>query len=152
MRGGLASWLRKVVLSVTSGFRAIGEWRTMTAAGVFSLGFVVFQVLAFWLIMQSYHLCASPVAGAAVYLVVHFGTALPNAPANVGSYQFFTVLGLSLFGVEKTRASGFSAVVFILLTLPLWVLGLMALSRAGLTLRMIRADIRSSLQPAGRPH
>ena len=84
--------------------------------------------------------------GAAVYLIVHLGTALPNAPANVGSYQFFTVLGLSLFGIEKTQATGFSVVVFILLTLPLWALGLAALSRTGMTLATIRADIRAAMQ------
>ena len=81
---------------------------------------------------------------------MHFGTALPNAPANVGSYQFFTVLGLSLFGIEKTQATGFSVVVFILLTLPLWALGLAALSRTGMTLPRIRADIRAAMQSRNR--
>jgi hypothetical protein len=36
---------------------------------------------------------------------------IPNAPANVGSYQFFSVLGLTLFGVDKTVAAGFSIAV-----------------------------------------
>jgi len=72
---------------------------------------------------------------------VHLGTAIPNAPANVGTYQFFTVVGLTLFGVEKTLASGFSVVVFVLLTAPLWVIGILALNRSGMTLTEIRNEI-----------
>jgi hypothetical protein len=74
-------------------------------------------------------------------LIVHLGTAIPNAPANVGTYQFFCVVGLTLFGVEKTLATGFSVVVFLLLTVPLWIIGFFALSRSGMTLSTIRNEI-----------
>ena len=40
-------------------------------------------------------------------LVINLGVSLPNAPANVGSYQFFCVLGLNIFEVEKNTRSGF---------------------------------------------
>jgi hypothetical protein len=63
---------------------------------------------------------------------VWLGTLVPSAPANVGSYQFFTVLGLTLFGVEKATAAGFSLVVFTVLTAPLWAIELWALSSSGL--------------------
>ena len=68
----------------------------------------------------------------------HSQTALPP---NVGTYQFFTVVGLRLFGVDKTLATGFSIVVFVLLTLPLWVIGYFALSRSGMTLSQIKMKI-----------
>jgi len=58
--------------------------------------------------MRAYGLGLSFWVGAAVFLILHFGTALPNAPSNVGTYQFFTVLGLTLFGIDKTTATGFS--------------------------------------------
>jgi hypothetical protein len=41
--------------------------------------------------------------GAVVYLIVRLGTAVPNAPANVGTYQFFTVAGLTHFSVRRAR-------------------------------------------------
>jgi hypothetical protein len=80
--------------------------------------------------------------GVAVFVIVNLGTAIPNTPANVGSYQFFTVLGLTLFGVDKTSATGFSLVVFSLLTLPPLVIGFLALSRSGLSLATIREELR----------
>ena len=147
--GGITASFKRVAGRVLLGLQQLGAWRTLSLAGGVSLLFLAFEVLAFWLIMQAYQLRLPLSAGAAIYLIVRLGTALPNAPANVGSYQFFTVLGLSLFGVEKTRATGFSIVVFIILTLPLWVLGLMALSRSGLTLAAIREDLRSTLVSKG---
>ena len=46
--------------------QAMGAGRTLAVAGAFSLGFVAFQVLAFWLIMEAYHLRLSLYAGAVV--------------------------------------------------------------------------------------
>jgi hypothetical protein len=107
-----------------------------------SLLFVVCQTLAFWLVMQACGLKFSFWVGAVVYLVVRLGTALPNAPANLGTYQFFVVVGLAIFGVRKALATGFSFVVFFLLTFPLWLIGFFALSQSGMTLASIRASVR----------
>ncbi len=140
---------KSLVGRIGQGLLEIGTLRTLLAPAVISLGIPAFQAVSFWLVMKAYRLPLPLLAGAAVYLIVHFGTAVPNAPANVGSYQFFTVLGLGLFGTDKTVATGFSVVVFIILTLPLWALGLLALSRAGLTLKGIRRDLRRLSGPGG---
>ena len=89
--------------------------------------------------MVGYGLDLSFWAGGAVFFIVSLGTAIPNAPGNVGSYQFFTIVGLTLFGVDKTFAAGFSMVVFVLLTLPLLILGSIAFSRSGLTLTSVQS-------------
>jgi len=147
---GLLHSARSLVGRIGQGLLEIGTLRTLLAPAVISLGIPVFQAVSFWLVIKAYRLPLPLLAGAAVYLIVHFGTAVPNAPANVGSYQFFTVLGLGLFGTDKTAATGFSVVVFIILTLPLWALGLLALSRTGLTLDAIRKDLRRLSSP-GNP-
>lgn len=139
----------KIMRSVASGgnqmvegLRSIGFSRWFFLSFAVSFCLLFFQALAFWLVMSGYGLRLSFWAGAAVLLIVHLGTAIPNAPANVGTYQFFTVVGLTLFGVDKTLASGFSVVVFVILTLPLWVLGFWALTRSGMRLASLRDEIR----------
>ncbi len=140
-RGWIGS-LRTAFRGLGKGFREIGLTpNTYLAFGV-SLGLFTFQAFSFWLILVGYGIGMSLWVGAAVFLIVAFGTALPNAPANVGSYQFFCVLGLTLFGVDKTVATGFSVVVFILLTVPLLLLGALALGRSGTTLSSLRKDLR----------
>lgn len=123
--------------------RAMGRTRAFYFSLAGSLLLLVFQALAFWLVMRGCGLQLNVWAGSAVLLIVRLGTAIPNAPANVGSYQFFTVVGLSLFGVDKTVATGFSLVVFVLLTAPLFVLGFVAMSASGTSLLKIRREVQT---------
>jgi glycosyltransferase 2 family protein len=140
------------VLSLTGriaeGTAEIGINRTFALSFASSSFILIFQILAFWTVMLAYGLRLSVWEGAAVMLIVHFGTAIPNAPSNVGSYQFFTVLGLGLFGVEKTAAAGFSVAVFLILTVPLWIIGIFAVSRSGMTFREIRSAARKIVIPS----
>jgi hypothetical protein len=88
-----------------------------------------------------------------VLLVINLGVSLPNAPANVGSYQFFCVLGLNeVFQVEKTRATGFSFFAFIALMLPFVFLGFAALVRSGLSLRTMREKVTHMSGAMVRPN
>ena len=117
----------------------------MLLASALSLALLLLQGASFWLVMLAYGLHQPLAAGIAVFLIVHLGTALPSAPANIGTYQFFTVLGLTLLGVDKTSAAGFSLVVFALLSAPLWALGFWAFGRSGLTLIGMRAELNRPL-------
>ncbi len=140
-RHGFRSGLLRITTSLASGIGDIGRSRYLyESLGVSGL-LLLFQVLAFWLVMWGYGFRLSFWHGAAVVLVLHLGTMVPSAPSNIGTYQFFTVVGLTQFGVEKTAATGFSVVVFVILTIPLWIIGIFAFGRAGLTLRQLRTDL-----------
>jgi uncharacterized protein (TIRG00374 family) len=106
------------------------------------------QVLGLWAMMRSYGLQLSSgmplpfLAALVVLLVINLGVSLPNAPANVGSYQFFCVFALtSIFDIDKDLATGFSIFAFIALTLPFVFLGFAALVRSGLSLRSFREQV-----------
>ena len=139
--GAPRGWLRSSVRRLAHDLRSIGTSRLFYFAFALSLVFMLLEALAFWFVMRAYGLRQSFGVGLVVFLIVHLGTALPNAPANVGTYQFFTVVGLTLFGVDKTLASAFSLAVFLILTVPLWAIGLVALSRTGRTLHSLRVEI-----------
>ncbi len=131
---------------VLEGLRAMGTARSFYSAILTSLLIPFLQVLALWSMMHSYGLRLPFLAGALVLLVINLGVALPNAPANVGSYQFFCVLGLSVFGVEKTTAAGFSIYAFVFLTIPFLMLGFVALLRSGLSPAAMREQMRRLLK------
>lgn len=130
------------IAQLSDGLRETGRTKGFYLAFALSLFFLALQTLSFWLIMLSYGLRLSLLVGVAVFVIVNLGTALPNTPGNIGSYQFFTVLGLTMFGVEKTTAIGFSLVVFTLFSLPLLIIGFLALSRSGMSLAAIRDELR----------
>jgi uncharacterized protein (TIRG00374 family) len=141
LKTGTVAALSSFVSRLAGGLRAIGMSRGVYGAAVISAGMLACQALAVWFVMLAYGQKLDLVAGIIVVLIVRLGTAIPNAPANVGSFQFFTVLALGLFGVEKTVAAGFSMVYFAVLTAPLWIVGFIALSNTDLRLCDIRAKL-----------
>ena len=121
------------------GIREIGASCRLYLAALLSAGMLACQALALWFMLVACGIELPLWAGAVVLMVIRLGTAIPNAPANLGSFQLFSVLALNLlFGVEKTVAAGFSISCFLALTIPLWIIGLLAISRTGMTLAKIR--------------
>jgi hypothetical protein len=99
-------------------------------------------VLGLWAMMMADGLQLPFLAAIVVLLIINLGVSLPNAPANVGSYQFFCVLGLSVFQVEKTTATSFSIFAFLALTIPFIFLGFVGLVRSGLSLKSMREKVK----------
>lgn len=137
-----------LVRSIGFELQVASKTRGALLAFVLSLLLLLLQAFSFWFVMRAYDLRLTFAMGLAVFIIVHLGTLVPGAPANVGSYQFFTVLGLTVFGVEKTTAAGFSLVVFTVLTAPLWAIGLWALGSSGLSFTEIRSNLANLLTPA----
>lgn len=136
-----AGHVRSFLRSLLAGSHSIITSGNLWPASGISFLVLGFQSLAFWLMMPACGLKLPIWTGAIVFFIVHLGTAIPNAPANIGSYQFFTALGLTLFGVDKAAAAGFSIVVFLVLTIPLWIIGFLALTASGMNLRRVRQEI-----------
>jgi uncharacterized protein (TIRG00374 family) len=136
---GTSAGLRRHLRNLAAGIASIGRSRLLYASFGVSAVMLVFQVVSYWLVMRAYGLGLSLWHGAAVFLILRLGTIIPTAPSNIGTYQFFTVAGLTIFGVDKTLATGFSIVVFLILTVPLWTIGIFAFTRAGLSLSGVRA-------------
>ena len=109
------------------------------------------QVLGLWSMTRAYGLHLSFLAAVVVLLVINLGVSLPNAPANVGAYQFFCVLGLSVFDIEKETATGFSIFAFLALTIPFVFLGFVALLRSGLSFHSLREKLSSLPRQALKP-
>jgi uncharacterized protein (TIRG00374 family) len=136
-------------MAALTGLHAMGTAPSFYPAVLASLGLPGFQALALWAMMKSYGLHPSIegqhenifLAAIVVVLVINLGVSLPNAPANIGAYQFFCVLGLSVFQVEKNTATGFAFFAFLALTIPFIFLGFAALVRSGLSLSSMKETV-----------
>jgi glycosyltransferase 2 family protein len=128
-------------MSALSVLHAIGTAASFYPALLLSLLMPFCQIMGLWAMMRSYGMQLPFLAAAVVLLIINLGVSLPNAPANVGAYQFFCVLGLSVFQVEKTTATGFSIFAFLALTFPFVFLGFAALVRSGLSMRSMREKV-----------
>jgi uncharacterized protein (TIRG00374 family) len=131
------------MMGALSALHAMGTAPSFYPAVLASVLVPGFQILAMGAMMRAYNLTLPFLCAVVVVLVINLGISLPNAPANLGSYQLFCVLGLKVFGVDPAVAAGFSFFAFIGLTLPLALLGLAALIRSGLSLRTLRERVAS---------
>jgi uncharacterized protein (TIRG00374 family) len=136
-------------MSALMGLHAMGTAPSFYLAVLASIFMPLSQVMGLWAMMKAYGLSLSFLAAVVVLLIINLGVSLPNAPANVGAYQFFCVLGCGVFwyhfGTEdtwKTTATGFSIFAFLALTLPFAILGFIALVRSGLSLKSLRATVK----------
>jgi uncharacterized protein (TIRG00374 family) len=113
--------------------------RLLTVLGA-SVLYLFTQVLAYWSVMKAYGIHFPIWVPAVTLIIVRLGTALPNAPANIGPFQFFCVLALTMFGVEKTTATGFAIVLWLVFSIPIFLLGSFAFLKSGLTWAEIHAS------------
>jgi uncharacterized protein (TIRG00374 family) len=129
------------VMAALMGLHAMGTAPSFYPAVLASLLMPFCQAVGLWAMMQAYNLHLSFAAAVVVLLVINLGVSLPNAPANFGSYQFFCVVGMTVFQIEKSTATGFSIFAFFALTIPITLLGFVALIRSGLSLRSMRERV-----------
>ena len=148
--GGRPGKLRLALHELSGGVAEIGRSRSLYAAIALSALLLIFQALSFCLAIWGYGLPLSLWHGTAVLLILRLGTAVPSAPSNVGTYQFFTIVGLTLFGVGRSTAVGFSVVAFLVLTVPLWAIGGLVFARIGLTLKAVRGGFGSMEEACGQ--
>jgi hypothetical protein len=85
-------------------------------------------------------------AALVVFIFIGFGTALPQAPGMIGTYQYACVLALGLFGVPQAQALAYGLVLNAVQLSTLVAQGLVALPLTGLRLREL-ARVRPELAP-----
>ncbi|MCX8032422.1 MAG: flippase-like domain-containing protein [Thermoleophilia bacterium] len=131
----LASWhpsgrVTRRVRSVLAGVMNITGSLTVRDLAVSlstALAIAVLRVGVLWLLLTAYHLHLSFLHAAGLFAIIMIGTFLPNTPGNLGSWQFFCILGLRLYGVSGAQAAGFSLIGFAIWTIPPVLIGAGAL-------------------------
>jgi glycosyltransferase 2 family protein len=133
---------------VVEGLHAMGNSPTFIPAVAVSVMYLASQVIPIYALGRGLGLDISLGASAVVLVILRIGTVLPEAPSNVGVFQFFAVLGLQLFGLDKGVAAGFATLLFLVMTVPLWVGGAVACTLAGLRIRDLQHHARTGFSPS----
>ena len=121
----------------------MGRSRYFYMAAAASLPYLLLQVVPVYALIRSYDLDLGVVPALVVLVIWRLVTVLPQAPGNIGSSQAALVLALTLFGVDKTTASGLSLVMWAAITLPLLFGGFIALALTDAKLSELRAHAKA---------
>lgn len=140
---------RKELRVLVDDLHAMGNARSFYLAGLASLPHLLIQVVPVYALIQGYGIEDLGIGEAtAVTIILRLGTAVPQAPGNLGTFQAFTVVALKLFAVESARAKRFSLVMWGAITLPLLIAGFVALAVTGLRIRELQRQAQSGAEPA----
>jgi hypothetical protein len=127
---------------VVEALHAMGRSPSFLGAAAVSVLYLAAQLLPIYAIVRGLELDVPLGAVAVVLLILRIGTTLPQAPGNVGGFQFFVVLALQLFDVEKGDAASFATLLFLVVTVPLLVGGAIASALTGIRIRDLQRHAR----------
>jgi glycosyltransferase 2 family protein len=93
----LAALIEHRLLDMIRGFAALKDARNLTLFLVWSIVYWGANGFGVWVLAQAFHLELSLVGAYATMGLLGVGISLPNSPGLVGQFQWFTLLGLSLY-------------------------------------------------------
>jgi uncharacterized protein (TIRG00374 family) len=92
-----AGVIRAKLLDMIRGFDVLRDKKNLLAFLAWSLVYWTCNGLGVWLLTRAFGLDISVMGGMATMALVAVGISLPNSPGLVGQFQWFTLLGLSLY-------------------------------------------------------
>jgi uncharacterized membrane protein YbhN (UPF0104 family) len=107
-RGRLAAFLVGMLRRLSLGLHGLRSGRRFAALLAASLPIWAVEVGLLLCCFLIFRLRLPPEAALITVIVLSVGTMLPAAPGFVGTYQFFIVTALSMYGVEQTTAVALS--------------------------------------------
>ncbi|MBI5374619.1 MAG: flippase-like domain-containing protein [Candidatus Schekmanbacteria bacterium] len=97
--------------SFKQGFDIMPDKKAFIFAIILSVIFWVIPVFNTYLLFSAFSMALPFSAALTLFIIVSIGLMIPSAPGFIGNFQFFCILALSLYGVNKSEALGFSIVL-----------------------------------------
>ncbi len=144
-------WRLKIMTladNMIDGFKIIFRVQSMFQLVFLSLVIWVIDAVSMYILFFAFDI-ALPLSAAFVLMpIIILGIAIPTAPGFVGNWHFFCVLGLGLFGIDKTQALTYAIVLHFLSIGIVVILGLAFLPFNHFSL----ADIKNKFSLNSREH
>lgn len=135
--------VKQIAGALVAGMQILPNGRLLLTVFVVSVVLWFLPILSSYIMMRAFDLDTPFSAALVVFIFIGFGTALPNAPGMIGTYQYACILALALFGVGQTEALAYGLVLNAVQLATLVVQGLIALPFAGVGLDEIWKARRS---------
>src|ERR1700733_5573661 len=125
----------------------IGHSRFLYFSAAVSIPYLLIQIVPIYAIMQAYGFDGVRWAQAgALMILLRLGSVVPQAPGNVGLFQVLSTLGLTLFGVPRAMARRFTLILWAVVTLPLLIVGFIALVASGTKMGDIQREAQAEMR------
>jgi uncharacterized protein (TIRG00374 family) len=100
-------FIQKFIISFSGGARILFHWPILVWA--FSVSILLWSAMAIcnYIMFFAFSFSLPLVAAFILVIVVNLGLMLPTAPGFIGSFHFFFIVGLTIFGVDREQALSF---------------------------------------------
>jgi glycosyltransferase 2 family protein len=126
-----AGRIGSVAADLIRGMKGINHAGALLPVSVLSLVCWLFHGLYFFLLFEALDVGLSFWAALVLQMVIGLGVILPAAPGYVGNFEYFTVLGLSIFGITQEAAFAYALLAHIFQFIPVTAVGLFFTFRNG---------------------
>src|SRR3990170_4725572 len=116
--------LNRLLHHFLDGFQVIGDGKRLFQILLLSLLIWLIDALAIYILFLAFNFQIPPVAAFVLMIILIIGIAIPTAPGFIGNWHFSCVLGLGIFGINKTDALTFAIIYHFLAVGFVVILGL----------------------------
>jgi len=135
--------LNRLLHNFLDGFQVIGDGKRLFQILLLSLLIWLIDALAIYILFLAFNFQIPPVAAFVLMIILIIGIAIPTAPGFIGNWHFSCVLGLGLFGINKTDALTFAIIYHFLAVGLVVILGLGFFPSLKLSFADLRKEARS---------
>jgi uncharacterized protein (TIRG00374 family) len=143
-------WHRQLRILIED-LHLIGHSRFLYYSAIVTIPYLLTQIVPIYALMKAYDFADASWGVATVLMIVlRLSSAVPQAPGNVGTFQALTVVVLAgVFGYDNSFAKRFSVIMWAVVTLPLLVVGFLALAVTGAKIGELQHEAHAEM-PANR--
>ena len=98
------------------------------------------QFVPIYCLAQAYNLKVPWAASFVTMVLLRLIAAVPQAPGNLGTFQIVAANAMMIFGVDKRLASRFSIVLWAGVTIPLMLIGFIAVTMEGINMSHLQRE------------
>lgn len=148
LEGGRWAAGGRIIRQTVAGLQALGNRRAIVLLTGYTLCIWASNAVLLWLILRAFHIEVPITAALLMTAVLNLGMAVPSSPGYVGVYDYLFVLMLDLYGIAKTPALAAGLAMHAVAFVPVTIIGIAYIARAGLqlTLNMVRSGASHSQQ------
>jgi len=145
MLNGRTGWQRHFLVLIEDLY-LIGHSRYLYYSALASIPYLLLQAIPFWAMMRAYGFVDAGLGVACMLMVIlRLSSAVPQAPGNVGTFQALLAAMLVFLGYGADYAKRFSVILWAVITIPLLVVGSIALIITGAKIGELHRGAKSGM-------
>ncbi len=118
----------------------IGHSRYLYFSFFISGVYMLAQMLPIYMLVIANRLAVPWTASFTMLVLLRLSSIVPQAPGNLGSFQWVTARTLIMFGLASGLAKRFSLILWAVLTIPLIIIGFVALALEGVNMSHLHKE------------